>query len=183
MRRSGAGPSGAGARRARGVRAGRSAPRAPRRPAGGPPPAGLCASWGRPLAFGRPCARRLATGAGAPRGGLRPLAAPSPRPRGVAGRRAGGRSPRGRPTALPRWRSAAWQAARISRRRTRRVIFLACLFAFGAQGDPRRTSPYRMRRRARTRWLVRALSVLSRWVRCIGPITLRVLKRPCRPYT
>ena len=101
-------------------------------------------------------------------------------------------APRGRPTALPRWRSAAWQAARIPRRRTRRVISLACLFAFGAQGDPRgdvlrgrprRTSPYRMRRGARTRSLVRALSALSRWVRCIGPITLRVLTRPCRPYT
>ena len=147
-------------------------------PRGDRPPAGLCALWGRLRPHERRCARRLATGAGAPRGGLRPSGAPSPRPRGVAGRRAGGRAPRGRPTTLPRWRSAAWQAARISRRRTRRVISLACLFAFGAQGDPRgdvlrgrprRTSPYRMRRGARTRSLVRALSALSRLVCCIGP--------------
>ena len=165
---------------------------APREARGGTAPCGPFAFWERLRPHERRCARRLATGTGAPRGGLRPLAVPSPRPRDVAGRRAGGRAPRGRRAALPRWRSAAWQAARISRRRTRRVISLACLFAFGAQGDPRgdvlrgrprRTSPYRMRRGARTRSLVRALSALSRWVRCIGPITLRVLKRPCRPYT
>ena len=162
------------------------------RPAGGPPPAGL-------LRFGRGCGPTSGVARAASRRVPERRAAvcgPWLRRRralrGVAGRLAGGRAPRGRPTALPRWRSAAWRPARISRRRTRRVISLACLFAFGAQGDPRgdvlrgrprRTSPYRMRRGARTRSLLRALSALSRWVRCIGPITLRVLKRPCRTYT
>ena len=93
------------------------------------------------------------------------------------------------PVAWPGSRSADGS---ISRRRTRRAISLAGLFAFGTQGDShgdvlrgrlRRTSPYRMHRGTRTRSLVRALSALSRWVRCIGPITLRVLKRSCRIYT
>ena len=109
-------------------------------------------------------------------------------------RRAAPRRPSGAATAQPRAadrraalrypsrgvaRNAARGAATSPKtQKARRVISLACLFAFGAQGDPRgdvlrgrprRTSPYRMRRGARTRSLVRALSALSRLVCCIGP--------------
>ena len=52
-------------------------------------------------------------------------AAPAARARGM----------QGRPTARPRWRSAARRAARMSRRRARRAISLAGLLSFGAQGD------------------------------------------------